>query len=215
MRTLYLLGGSPRSGKSTIMKRVVSQAPMPFLASDAMEDSFRYVLVGNKFRRLVGKASFKGSVETNLRGMPIEKVHFSKKGEIHDLLREAILGVISYYERYESNLAIEGQLITPEWVSKIQSKEFKIKAAFVGFTDSNHVENILSHARKTPSDWINWWHRLDPNALENIRSWANALVLANRKLAKSAESKGYPFFDLSAGPFTDHVKQATAYFLEK
>ncbi len=186
---------------------------MPLVAVDALQEGLGYMLLGGGFR-LLGQVAMSGSAETRLRGEPFKEQPFSIKSAASDLVLGVTFGMLDYYRRYQIDLAIEGHVITPEWVRSIDLGKFAVRAAFVGYTDHNHADAILEHASRHPEDWINWWLRLEDNAESNIREWVSLQAETNQQTAAEARSYGYEYFDLSAVPFDQHIQAVVDYLLE-
>lgn len=211
--TLYLLGGSKRAGKSTIMREVIKQMPIPLMKVGSLVEGLRNMLTGDSSWKKLGQINLQASgVYPSWKGeIQWERSQQTNEQELCDALMN---GVIRHYSRNQVNLAMEGSQITPEWVKTINLKYHFVRAAFVGYTDPIHIESILEHARKTESDWIRW--RLCPeNGGEiGLRKWVQQEAESNKLLSDRANSLGYPFFDLTSQPFDQYTKAVQDYFLE-
>jgi predicted kinase len=67
MNSLYLLGGSPRTAKTTIMSALVAEKKVQFIPADAVEHDLRNVLTGEPHQMLRhveinGRAEHKASI---------------------------------------------------------------------------------------------------------------------------------------------------------
>lgn len=214
MNTLYLLGGPSRTAKTTIMSGLLAKKHVQFVAADAVVHGLRNVLTGKPHQmlrdiELSGSAEWKTSFTDGGERKP-----FSNNGTESELTLQAIIGMLDYYRRNNESVAFEGSAITPEWVSKLQLTDFTIRAAFVGFTESNHANNIITHAKQNPHDWINVWLKNDGGDETKIREWVNKQSEQNQQLKSDAEQLGFPFFDISTLPFPEYIASVQNYYLE-
>jgi hypothetical protein len=214
MSTLYLLGGPPRTAKTTIMSGLAKEQGVAFIAADAIEHGVRNVLTGEPHQmlrgiELTGSAEWKTSITEGGERKP-----FSNKGTESELTLQAVIGMLDYYRRNKESVAFEGAAFTPEWVKNLKVADFTIRAAFVGFTNPAHADQIIAFAKDNPHDWINVWLEKDGGDETKIREWVTKQSEKCVELKSEAEQSGYPFFDISTMSFEDYVTAAQQYFLE-
>ncbi len=214
MNTLYLLGGPPRTAKTTIMSGLAKEKGIAFIASDAVEHGIRNVLTGEPHQmlrdiELTGSAEWKTSLTEGG-----ERKKFSNKGTESELTLKAIIGMLDYYRRNNESVAFEGAAFTPDLVKSLKVSEFAISAAFVGFTNPGHADQILAFAKANPHDWINDWLKKDGGNEIKIREWVAKQTEKCIELKAEAGQLGYPFFDISTVPFEQYLASAQQYFLE-
>lgn len=214
MNTLYLLGGSPRTAKTTVMSGLAKEKGIAFIAADAVEHGMRNMLTGEPHQmlrdiELAGSAEWKTSFTKGGERKP-----FSNKGTESELTLQAAIGMLDYYRRNNESVAFEGAAFTPEWVKNFKVSEFTIRAAFVGFTNPAHADQILAFAKANSHDWINVWLENDSGDETKIREWVARQAEKSIELKTEAEQLGYPFFDISTMPFDEYVAAAQQYFIE-
>ncbi len=214
MNTLYLLGGPPRTAKSTISRSLMAQLGIPVISSDAVAQGLRNVFIDEPFQMLRsiefnGIAEYKQSVE--LGG---DKKPFSKNSNEADLTQQAILGMLDHYARNNTDVIVEGSVISPEWVASLDLPDFSVKPAFVGYTNDNHADSIINYARANPEDWMNKWLEDNDGGEAKVRAWITKQALASQELKQQAESQGYAFFDISKQLFEDYLSSVQRYFIE-
>lgn len=212
MNTLYLLGGPPRTAKSTIMSGLLTEN-VSFIPADAIEHGLRNVLTGKPHQLLRNieitvSAEHKASISGGGERKP-----FSRKGSESEFTLQAVHGMLDYYGRSNSSVAFEGAAFTPEWVANLHLDNFTIRAAFVGFTDPSHADAVISYAKANPDDWINDWLETEQGDETKIREWIGKQVDDCVRLKAEAETYGYPFFDISTRPFDDYVSTVRQYFM--
>ncbi len=214
MNTLYILGGPPRTGKTTIMSGLASERHIAFIAADAVEHGLRNVLTGEPHQMLrniefSGSAEHKTSITEGGGRTP-----FSNKGTESELTLQAIIGMLDYYRRNNESVAFEGAAFTPKWVKELTLGGFTIRAAFVGYTNPAHADALIAYAKDNPHDWINVWLRNYNGDETKIRKWVAEQSEKCLDLKSEAEQLGYPFFDISTMPFEQYVTSAQQYLLE-
>lgn len=214
MNTFYLLSGPPRTAKTTIMNSLVAKTKVQFIATDAVEHGLRNVLIGQPHQMLRG-IELHGSAEHKTSFTEVgERKPFSNTGTESELMLQAVIGMMDYYQRNKESAAFEGTEFSPAWVSSLDTPDFAVKAAFVGYTDASHIDSILAHAQDNEHDWINEWLQNDEGDDTKIRVWVNRQAEKCKQLKLEALSHGYPFFDISAQPFEDYKSAVLNYFLQ-
>lgn len=213
MNILYLLGGPPRTAKTTIMSGLAKERGIAFIASDAIEHGMRNVLTGEP-HQLLRDVEFSGSAiwKTSLTEGGTRK-DFSNKGTESELTLQAIMGMLDYYRRNNESVAFEGLAFTPRLIRDLPVPEFTIKAAFVGYTNPDHADQVIAFAKANPHDWINEWLEKDGHDETNIRDWVAKQAKKCIELRSEAEELGYPFFDISSMPFEKYIASTQQYFL--
>lgn len=214
MNTVYLLGGPPRTAKSTIMSILLTKQHVQFTAADAIEHGLRNVLTSEPHQMLraieiKGKAQYKTSLTEGGKWKT-----FSNKGTESELTLQAIIGMLDYYRRNNESVAFEGAAISPSWAAGLNSESSIVRAAFVGYTDPSHANSIIAYAKQTPHDWINNWLQSEGGDESKIRDWVAKQAVACRALKSEAKKYGYPFFDISTTPFEEYMQNVISYLLE-
>jgi len=213
MNILYLLGGPPRTAKTTIMSELVAEKHVQFVATDAIVHGLRNVLVGEPHQMLKG-IELNGSAEFKTSFTEVGNTkQFSAKITESEMTLGAIIGMVDYYGRNGQSVAFEGSVITPNWVSGLSIANFTVRAAFVGYTSPNHADAIIAHAKQQPDDWVNSWLEKDGGDETKIRQWVSQQAQNCHELKQQAELHGLPFFDISAMPFDEYKASVYEYFL--
>lgn len=214
MNMLYLLGGPPRTAKTTIMSGLAKELGITFIAADAVEHGMRNILTGEPHRilrdiKLMGSAERKTALTEGG-----DRKSFANKGTESELTLQAIIGMLDYYQRNNESVAFEGAAITPKWAKELNTDDFSIKAAFVGFTSPTHADNVIAFAKANPHDWINAWLQKDDGDETKIREWVARQAEKCVALQSEAKQHNYPFFDISTMPFEQYITSAQQFFLE-
>jgi hypothetical protein len=195
------------------MSGLAKEKGIAFIAADAVEHGVRNILTGEPHQmlrdiELSGSAEWKTSFTEGGARKP-----FSNKGTESELTLQAVIGMLDYYRRNQESVAFEGAAFTPDWVKSLKVGDFTIRAAFVGFTNSAHADQILAFAKANPHDWINVWLEKDGNEAR-IREWVARQSEKCVELKAEAEKLGFPFFDISTMSFEQYISSSENYFLE-
>ncbi|MCE9643846.1 hypothetical protein K8Q93_01185 [Candidatus Parcubacteria bacterium] len=181
MNTLYLIGGSPRCGKTTIFNSFISKKPMIAIPTDAIRAGVRYL---NKHNR----------------------INFSEDEIENNLPWEMIVGLIHRYDHKNIPLIIEGVVITPERVKNLKLENLKLQAVFVGFTEEAHIEKIIQYGQ-AEKDWV-YGHIKNNNGDDTeIRKMFKSLQEKNKLTKEKAEEYGFGFFSPENLPFDEYCNK--------
>jgi hypothetical protein len=187
MSTLYLIGGSPRCGKSTILQDFIKNNPIIAVPTDTIRAGVRYI---NKHGR------------TNFPSEMVEQ----------QIPWEMVVGIVHHYDHKNISIVIEGAVITPERVKSLEVNNLEVKAVFVGFTEASYIENIFEHAY-AKKDWV--YDRIirDGGDETGAREQMQGILENNIKIAKDAENLGYKFVSPSGVDFEDYKNNVINYLL--
>lgn len=218
MDTLYLLGGSARSGKTIIFNKIINSKPMMAISSDALREGIRNVLLDESYvsvqnLSLSGDATFHRPGEN--KDISHTK-HFSKEFTENEFTWKTIVGLINHYDRHlkkDVPLIIEGVAITPERVNSLQLKNTDIKAAFLGCTEMAFLENILEYSKKH-KDWVYKAIQENNGDDASIREWFTSVIKESKQMAIQAEKFGYAFFPVDSANFEKYCNTVADYFLQ-
>ena len=152
--------------------------------------------------------SHSGTTTFKNRQRKLVEHSFSKQGDEISIAQNALLGVIDYHRRSLLDVVMEGIHITPEWVSGLGDVGMNVRAIFVGFTSTSHVDSIFEHARNNPHDAINDWITRLEGGEDEARRRLNQQTVKNTELKHHAEELGYPFIDVSAVDFEEYLSLA-------
>jgi len=211
MSTLYFLGGPPRTGKSTIAARFIARKPKPLIATDALIESIRKLFVDDSFPilreiKISGYVKYKapGTQELTTKEFDDPPVHENT------LALRALLGTIAHYGRNNTDVIVEGCIFDPTWITRHTFAGFKVRVVFVGFTNDDHFDEIISHAKQNPSDWIN--HLLGNHNGDEapVKERLGAYIEQSKQLAHSAPAAGFSFVDMSGKSFRTFVDEVVA-----
>jgi hypothetical protein len=197
------------------MSGLVKRNGVAFIAADAIEHGVRNVLTGEP-HQMLRHVEFTGSAEWKTSfTQGGDRKPFSNKGKESELTLQAIMGMLDYYRRNNESVAFEGASFTPKWVNDLKLDDYlTIRAAFVGFTNPGHADQVLAFAKANPHDWVNVWLEKDNGDETKIREWIVQQSEKCVELKAEAERLGYKFFDISSMPFEEYIASVQRYFLQ-
>lgn len=155
---IYLIGGPPKCGKTTLAKQLSKKLNIPFISTDSLE------LIGMEYTWLHAPKKFDGNYphtaskgktndETYTKNTPkqIAKNYIQQAKSTH-----LAIDTFSICEITDQNdYIIEGYHLTPQFAAKLSKKygQDNFKIIFLLKTDqSAFLENIQKSS--TPNDWI-------------------------------------------------------------
>lgn len=196
------------------MSGLIAKKGISFIAADAVESGWRNMLIGDPHQMLQSvKFEVWAECKTSIQDAG-DTMHFTKESNESALTQLALAGMLDHYARNRMDVAVEGGIITPEWVASLRLPGIPIKAAFVGYINPTHADSIIAHSKDNPHDWINEWLQDEQGDETRIKDWVKRQTVKCEALKAEAESRGYPFFDISTQSFDDYVAYAQNYFMQ-
>ncbi len=156
---IYLIGGPPKCGKTTLAKKISKQFGIPWVSSDALQGIVRKYLskhlTKKDFDKLFPHTASKGKTndETYAKSSTVEIVkNYTQQA------RATYNAIVAFCE---SELAdgndyiVEGYHVTPELVSKLKKEYGSNKFSAVFLVKENPTQLLKDiHKSSTPNDWI-------------------------------------------------------------
>lgn len=182
---LYLIGGAPRVGKSTLANLILEKNKIAYVDTDWIVHMLMFAAPQ------LGVKVFTKLNEDEFRSKAIKFYPF-------------LYQFVKYNQPVIEQYVIEGDSFLPEHVSKLQ-KEFHIKACFLG--SSNLQSEILLN---NPSR-NNWIKKLTLKQLNDLCNWIMGM---SNFLKKECSLYKITYFDISKN-YPDQIKKAYQYLLDK
>lgn len=219
MSNLYFLGGAPRTGKSTIVADMSKRHPLTVIATDAIAEAVRNMLTDDPFR-ILREIKIEGYVK--YKDPETDKIHTKNLDEYpqhgypqhaNHLVLRGILGMLDHYKAGKGDVLVEGCIFEPDWISRHPFEGFKVRAAFVGFSDEAQIDEIIQYAKSNESDWINDLLRRYDDKDAPVKERLNKYIESSLLTEKAAQARGYGYFDKSTMPFEEYRKSVVDYLL--
>lgn len=152
---IYLIGGPPKCGKTTLAKKLSRQYQIPWISADTLQNIVWAYAAADKRETLFPHTYLRGenNDETYSENSAEEIVkNYIAQGET---TYAAISMIVETYRADKDDFIVEGYQVTPEIVARIHEKFGKevAKAVFlVKFDEQKFIQDI--HKSTTPNDWI-------------------------------------------------------------
>lgn len=156
---IYLIGGPPKCGKTTLAKKLSKKLNIPWVSSDALQTIVREYLSKHlskgAFNKLFPHTASKGKTndETYSRYTPeqITENYVQQAKAIYD----AIDAFCSSELADGNNYILEGYHVTPELVARLMKKYGKENFSTVFLVKEDRLKFIKNIQKSsTPNDWI-------------------------------------------------------------
>lgn len=204
MAKIYLIGGAPRIGKSTVMQRFISQKPLHAVSTDAIREVLKGVL---------GEADnpdlFKSAIEP-LNGTSTILAMKNQPGTLiphylrhFEVIWKSVVDLIVCNMNNEQDTIIEGTAILPH---KVASLPYEHKVVFVANLE-DQTDVMLAHALENPHDWLNLYDK------ETIRAFASFTQELNKYFYLQAQQYKMPVVELRNSSFDSDVESAVKVLL--
>jgi hypothetical protein len=177
----YVVGGTPRSGKSTLRKLFLENHKTSGISTDLLRDSFE-----------------EGIPEVGIRDGQSDM-------EKSEILWPYFKSMLTMRRYYKDDLVIEGTNFLPKYLAEFKGDQ-SIKICFLGFTDIS-PEDKLQEIREFASPDDDWTNDLsDESLLETIKDF----VKQSNYYKEECEKYGIGYFDTST-EFHSMVNAAEKY----
>lgn len=127
---------------------------------------------------------------------------------------EILIGLIQRYDHKNIPLIVEGIVFTPERINSLKLKNLKLRAAFVGFSSDEFVEQALEYGKQS-KDWVSDKINANNGSEESVREMFTGLQQKGVELKEKAAHYGYRYFTPDNKSFSDYKKEVTNFLLEK
>ncbi|GAB5409309.1 MAG: hypothetical protein BalsKO_16740 [Balneolaceae bacterium] len=182
---LYIISGTSRTGKSMLAKKISSETGISYFSLDWLVMGFT-----------------NGIPEYGIHDLLFPDDIAERSWSFFEAMFESML-----YS--EVDYIIEGEAILPELMLKfIQKHPKKIRVCFLGYTtiDVDKKVQFIKDFSEAKGDWLN--KESDAYILDHV----NNMIAHSKKIKKSCQSTGLPYFDTSTD-FLQVIKKAEAYLL--
>ena len=166
---LYILGGAPRSGKTTLSRRILREKLIPYFPIDSLVGALK---------------EGAGSPYVN------HEVPFIPKAEnLWPLTKH----LFAYFIWNEDAYLVEGDPILPKQVKELEDDGKKVRACFLGFTKISPLEKLqmLRKYGKGKKDWTN------DIADDPLTYVLGKMIEFSQYLEKECAKFGYKYIDVS------------------
>ena len=182
---LFLVGGTSRSGKTLIARKILADKQIPYLSLDWLMMGFN-------------------------DGIPEYGIHHLLwPNEIAEKMAPFLLGMIDSMLVDGIDYVIEGEAMLPQLVADlIEKNPGKVKAVFVGYTEIT-VKDKVAQVKKHGHGENDW---LANQSDEYIRDHVGNMIAYSKMIKDGCERHGLSYFDTS-GDFLGAIEAATGFLV--
>lgn len=198
---IYLIGGPPKCGKTTLAKKLAREQHIPWISADTLQNIVWAYMPKEKHSTLFPHKYLHGGskdeVYTQHTPQQIVEQYITQGKVTYD----AISMMAETYLTDEDSCIVEGYQVTPEIVDRIFKKfgTEHIKAVFlVKYDEEKFIQAI--HKSTTPNDWI--LRKIKEEATYGCI--AKMIVEYSRYFEKEAKKYGFKVFIMD-GDFDEQI----------
>lgn len=199
----YLIGGAPRSGKTTLAKQLSKKLELPWISTDTLESVVAQYVPEKELPILFPKSVIRK--ETAQSNDEMYKQYSAQ--EIVDAYIEqskALIDAIKIFleseSKYNHSYILEGYHITPTLVNKLQQK-ISIQAVFIGREDVTDTLKSIKQSTDS-SDWV-----IEKTKSEDtFHKIAEMIVLFSTTLKTNAKKYKQEYYSVD-GDFEANLKE--------
>lgn len=192
----YLIGGTPRSGKTTLAKKLAGKLIIPWISTDTLESVVHGYVPDEKFNTLFPKTIIRRETKQS-NDLMYEKYSsqdivnaYIKQGQT---LEKAIQILIESENQYNHSFILEGYHVTPSLVEKLQDKGINLKAVFLGRNDLlDTLQSIQSETGENENDWV----IAKTKSKETFEKIAKMITLFSATLKSEAEKYAQHYYSM-------------------
>lgn len=206
MAKAYLIGGTPRTGKTTLTMRFLKERPVLAASTDAMRYTLRRVIKESDEPDLfhIGKyTSNDPDYRAYLKSHPLDAVEVQNKESA--IVWRSVSNFISSNIEDGFDVLIEGIAVLPELITQL---ECDYSAVFLGNQSEQHFQTILNSARSNSNDWM---HSLEDETIEAFSVFNQAF---SKYIAQEAEEHGMSYVEIHDDSFDADMQTALSILLK-
>ncbi len=199
MSKIFFIGGAPRSGKTTVIQRLIEKKPMLSASTDAIRNVAKGVTTTDEHPKLhkINRGEYDSKKHMEMMKNDPQAVLLHETHQSEEVWR-SVLDFIGYYQRDGKNAAIEGVAVLPIELSKV---DFDFSAIFLS-PKGDQAESILKHARENSHDWINKYSD------DVIKNFCNFVKHWNQYYITEAEKYNFKVVEIDYDNFDSSVDVA-------
>ncbi|MEO6077654.1 MAG: AAA family ATPase [Candidatus Andersenbacteria bacterium] len=153
--SIYLIGGPPKCGKTTLAKRLSKELNVPWISTDTLQNIVWAYTPKQEHAKLFPHSHLRGDSNDDFYSAHTSKEIVEGYIAQGKTTYDAIEMLAETYITDKDDFIVEGYSVTPELVKKI-SKRFGTEHIKVVFLVKNDEQKMITdfHKSTTPNDWI-------------------------------------------------------------
>ncbi len=152
---VYLIGGPPKCGKTTLAKALSKKLLVPWISSDTLENIVRVYTQKEQHPLLFPHSYVRGKSNDKFYAYHTPEAIVQGYVEQSKATYDAVSMIVETYLTDQDDFIVEGYQVTPEIVYRILKKfgDEHIRAVFLLRRDEGRMVQDF-HKSTTPNDWI-------------------------------------------------------------
>lgn len=201
---VYLIGGPPKCGKTTLAKTLSKKLGIPWISSDTLENIVSAYTPKERHPELFSHSYLRGDTNDEFYTHNTPEAIVQGYVEQSKATYDAISMMAETYLTDKDDFIVEGYQVTPEIVSRIL-KKFGSEHIRVAFLLKRDEEKMLQdfHKSTTPNDWI--LRKTKEEA--TFSKIARMIAVYSDYLEQEAKKYDLPLFDMDTD-FNDSLERA-------
>lgn len=185
-RPIYLIGGAPTAGKSTVAQLLSNHLQLPWISTDQIRDLVRQVVKRADHPKLFGPEGY--SAERFLTEFSAEQI-ITMEMEQAEAVWSAIKGFITTDFTWEHGFVMEGLSLLPHLINQDFANVPAVKPVFLIDSDADRIRHVVF----TRGLWADANTYAD-SVKEKEVEWT---LLFSQKIRLEAEQYGYPTIEVT------------------
>lgn len=200
MSKAYLIGGTPRTGKTTLSMLLIKERPMLAASTDAIRYTLRQVINEADEPDLfhLGKYTSNNPEQRNyLKSNPLDVMEVQNKESA--IVWRSVVNFINSNIEDGFDVLIEGIAVLPSLILQLKCE---YSAVFLGNQSQEHFQTILNSARANDNDWM---HNLEDQTIEAFSLFNQEY---SRYVEKEAVDNGMTYIEVHDHEFEADMQKA-------
>jgi 2-phosphoglycerate kinase len=197
---IYLIGGTPRTGKTTLSMRFLEKRPIFATSADGIRFMLRDLLKSEDVPELFRFAKYVSNDPAMTHSVMSDHqkaldIQIAESRIVWHSIRSFIQNSLED----DHDLLIEGLAIMPDFIKDLNCD---LRVVFLGNQSDDHVTTVTHFARNNPHDWM---HNLDD---ETIISFAELNKTYSQFIQQEALQYKLPYIEIRDDTFDLDIKSA-------
>jgi 2-phosphoglycerate kinase len=200
MSKIYFIGGTPRTGKTTLTMRFIAKQPILAISADSIRYMLRRLYDPEEQPELFRFAKYIS--DDPLIQSSIFTDH-SKAIDIQNresaFVWQSIKSIIQSHTEDGIDVLIEGIVVMPMFLDEL---EYDYRVVYLGNQSESHTRNILEHARLHSDDWM---HQLNE---ETIYAFSKLNISFSKYIEEQASRYNQTYIEMRDDHFETDLDSA-------
>lgn len=207
MAHIYFIGGTPRTGKTTLANLFTKSQPIASLCADHIRYLLRNLVSSEDYPELFAFIKY----VSNDSGRRQELQDDHQKALLMQIAESRMVwasaqAYIQSSLNDDQDLLVEGLAIMPEF---LKDNNYEFSAIFLGNQSYKHRTIVERHARDNSFDWM---HDLDT---ETISMFADLNLSYSKLMEQESKKLGYQYYEIHDQTFEQDLNEARDFLLSQ